>query len=267
MSGKPIPFEKRRFRTAAAHYLAGRPAYAPGLIRRVAEACGVAPPARLLDLGCGPGQLAKAFAPHAGEVVGIDPEPEMLRIASEDAPASVAFMEGSSYEIGPHLGAFRLVTMGRSFHWMDRDDTLRRLDGMIEPGGAVALFHDHHPQIPENALRKAFHEIVERYAADDPFRRFKSGPDWVPHVTVLLNSAFCQLEEISVIERRRVAPQVLIDRALSMSSTSRARLGDRADEMVAEIEALATRLEADGPLSEVIASTALIARRPDLSTD
>jgi hypothetical protein len=48
-----------------------------------------------------------------------------------------------------------------------------------------------------------------------------------------------------------------------MSSSSRARIGERADEMVAEIEALARRLETDGPLTEVIASTALIARRPD----
>ncbi len=40
MAGNRIPFETRRFRTAAAHYLAGRPAYAPGLIERVAEVCG-----------------------------------------------------------------------------------------------------------------------------------------------------------------------------------------------------------------------------------
>jgi trans-aconitate methyltransferase len=263
MSGQPIPFEKRRFRSAAAHYLAGRPAFAGRLIERVAGLTGVAPPARVLDLGCGPGQLAKAFAGFAGEVVGIDPEPEMLRLARLEAVSNVTFMEGSSYDIGPQLGTFRLVTMGRSFHWMDREDTLRRLDEMVEPGGAVALFHDHHPDIPENALRKAFREIVERYAVDDAFRLWKRGPDWVPHVTVLLNSAFGETEEISVIERRTIAPSALVDRALSMSSSSRARIGERADEMVAEIEALARRLETDGPLTEVIASTALIARRPD----
>jgi trans-aconitate methyltransferase len=59
----PVPFEPRRFRTAAAHYLAGRVAYPPRLISRVAEICGLEASGRLLDLGCGPGQLAKAFAP------------------------------------------------------------------------------------------------------------------------------------------------------------------------------------------------------------
>jgi hypothetical protein len=51
----PTSFESHRFRTAARHYLAGRPAYAPTLMRRVAELCGLREDHRLLDLGCGPG--------------------------------------------------------------------------------------------------------------------------------------------------------------------------------------------------------------------
>ena len=44
MSIEPVPFEPRRFRTAAAHYLAGRPGYAPRLIRRVAVGFGLDQP-------------------------------------------------------------------------------------------------------------------------------------------------------------------------------------------------------------------------------
>jgi hypothetical protein len=33
----PIPFEKHRFRAAAAYYRQGRPAYAPALIRRLIQ--------------------------------------------------------------------------------------------------------------------------------------------------------------------------------------------------------------------------------------
>jgi Methylase involved in ubiquinone/menaquinone biosynthesis len=83
--------------------------------------------ARVLDLGCGPGQLALALAPHAGEVVAVDPEPEMLRIAAENAAAAgleIRFVEGSSADIGPGLdlgpGRFHLAVIGRAFHWMDR---------------------------------------------------------------------------------------------------------------------------------------------------
>jgi hypothetical protein len=52
-----------------------------------------------------------------------------------------------------------------------------------------------------------------------------------------------------------------IARALSQSSTSRARLGARADEMVEELRARAETWSPNGLLTEVLISSALIARR------
>lgn len=43
-----------------------------------------------------------------------------------------------------------------------RVDTLKRLDRMIEPAGAVALFHDSAPAIPANGWRKVWHDICLR---------------------------------------------------------------------------------------------------------
>ncbi len=255
-----LPFEPNRFRTAAAHYLEGRPAYPAALIERVAEICRLAPADRVLDLGCGPGQLARAFSPMVAEVLGVDPEPEMLRIARDASAgyANVAFREASSYDLTPEWGKFRLVCMGRSFHWMDRADTLRRLEAMVPPDGAIVLFADSHPTVPDNAWYAAFRAIVDRYAEGDGSHRQIKGPDWVPHEAVLLGSAFCRLESVGVYERHRLDAATLTARALSASVTSRARLGDRADAMVAEVAAI---LPPDGGL-EVVLGTALIARRP-----
>jgi SAM-dependent methyltransferase len=258
MSDKVMPFEPRRFRTAAAHYLDGRPAYAERLIQLVVRHCGLRPEHRVLDLGCGPGQLAKAFAPFAATVTGIDPEAEMLRLARQDAPANVTFIEGSSYHLGDDLAGVRLVTMGRSFHWMDRAATLRRLDRLVAPGGSIALCHDHHPDVPENAWQKPFREVLKRYAGGGaPWR----GPDWLPHISILLNSAFCEIDEISVIEIRPLNPETLVDRALSMSTTGREKLGERADQMEAELIQLSATLLEAGQTTEVVATKALIARR------
>jgi 2-polyprenyl-3-methyl-5-hydroxy-6-metoxy-1,4-benzoquinol methylase len=259
MSPKPPIFEPHRFRSAARHYLAGRPPYAARLIEDVAKFCGLTARHRLLDLGCGPGQLAKAFAPKVGSVLGIDPEPEMLALARQASASNVHWRQGSSHDLGPELGRFQLVTMGRSFHWMDRVETLRRLDGMIEPGGAVILFRDNHPDLPENAWRGEFRALLARHEETRPAHR---SPDWVPHLSVLLDSPFSALEEISVIERRSTKAETLVERALSMSSTSRAHIGERADLLVAELSAWLSCLAPDGVISEVIASTALIARRP-----
>jgi trans-aconitate methyltransferase len=256
-------FEARRFRTAAAHYLAGRPPYSPRLIRRVVELTGLTPAHRVLDLGCGPGLLTLAFAPFAHEILGADPEPEMLRAArAREAPANVRWMHASSDDLGPTFGRFFLTVMGRSFHWMDRAETLRRLDALIEPGGAIALFDDDHPQVPDNAWRVRWREVIDRYAGDDPWRGRERRATWIRHEAMLLDSAFSELERISIIERRQVATETLIDRALSMSSTSRARLGERADAMVAEMHALLAELAPAGEITEVLSTSALIARRP-----
>jgi SAM-dependent methyltransferase len=260
-----IPFRKHRFRHAARHYLSGRPAYAPGLIRRLAGLAGLGPRSRVLDLGCGPGQLAIALAPFAGEVVGIDPEPDMLRIAREAAAAgrAIHFVEGSSGDLGPALGRFDLAVIGRAFHWMDRPRTLQLLDGLILPGGAVALLHTRTPKLPGNAWAETFDSLIDRYSAGDEARRRRKSPGWIPHEAFLLDSAFGRVEKIAVIERRRTSLEGLIDRALSLSSTSAGGTEDRSAEIAREMRAVLTPFADGGAILEVVESEAIIAWRPE----
>lgn len=262
---EPKFFQPHRFRSSAAFYLPGRTAYAPRLIRLVARLTALEPKHRVLDLGCGPGMLAGAFAPLVAEVVGVDPEPEMLRIAEAEfgSKQNIRFVRGSSFDLTPALGRFHLVTMGRSFHWMDRAETLKVLDEMIDPDGAVALFDSTHAAtVPDNAWHAAYSALVRSYAVGDTEHARTRGPDWVRHEAFLLDSAFCQLDEVAVIERRHVTVERLIDRAFSRSSTSPDRLGDAVPKLAAEIEALLRPLAKDGVLPEVVMTTALLGRRP-----
>jgi SAM-dependent methyltransferase len=253
--------QSRRFRSAARYYLTGRPAYSPRLIQHVGRIAGLTREHRVLDLGCGPGVLAGAFAPLAGEVLAIDPEPEMLRIAETEfgGTGRISFLRASSQDLSPALGRFRLVTMGRSFHWMDRAETLRQLDEVIELGGAVALFDSTHSDVPENGWYESYRTVVRHYAEDDTAHVRRSGETWVRHEAILLDSAFCVLDQIAVIERRDVSVRQLVDRAFSRSSTAPERLGGRAAKLAEDIEAL---LAAQGTLTEVIATSALIGSRP-----
>jgi SAM-dependent methyltransferase len=254
-----------RFRSAAPHYLAGRPAYSPWLIRRVALLCGLSSAHRLLDLGCGPGPLAVAFAPLVAEVIAIDPEPAMLRAGIEHAArahVAVRFVEGSSEGLGPDLGTFRLVTIGRAFHWMDRGRTLERLEARLEPEGAIALFGDRHINAPQNAWREPYHELLERYQVDDAGRAERKSPNWLAHEAVLLASPFNRLERIGVIERHETPLQIFIDRAFSMSSTAPGRLGPKAKELAQRIRELMAPHAVQGSVPEVVETEALIARRP-----
>lgn len=259
------PFIPDRFHHAAQHYLSGRPAYSPALIRRVAQHVGLDGSQRLLDLGCGPGQLSLAFASWVAQAVAVDPEPAMLEIAAQlgaGIAPNVDYRQGSSYDLGPDFGTFHLAVIGRAFHWMDRTDTLARFDTILAPRGAVALFNTSHLDDPLRPWARQYRELIDSYADTDPTRAHRKSADWESHLDVLARSAFAALERVSVVDYRRVSAAQLKARPLSMSSLSRERLGDRLDALLADIDALvATHAEEDGCLVERIESTATIATR------
>jgi SAM-dependent methyltransferase len=263
----PMPvapdFSVRRFQSAAAHYCAGRAPYPAALITRTAELLKLDRCDRIMDLGCGPAQLAIGFAPFCGQVLALDPEPAMLDLACRAAKdvANVQVVQGGSEDLGPQLGHFRAAVIGRAFHWMDRPETLRRFENLLQPGGAVVLFGDERPMVPENAWQGDYKAVLEPYSIGDEDGRRRHSNEFVPHVSVLLDSAFNCLEQISVIARHEFSLEGIIARALSQSSTSRARLGARADEMVEELRARAETWSPNGLLTEVLISSALIARR------
>jgi SAM-dependent methyltransferase len=199
-----------------------------------------------------------------GQVVAIDPEPEMLRIAQEEAGRAgraIDFRQGSSSELGPDLGHFRLVTIGRAFHWMDRPDTLRRLDQLVDPDGAVVLFGDDHPAVPDNRWLAAFEQLIDRYAAINPVGARHQSADWVRHEASLLDSPFACLERLGVIERRQTPLEHFVDRALSLSIVSRDRIGARADDLADEVRGVMAPFAVTGTVVEVVESQALLARR------
>ena len=254
----------KRFEEASGHYVLGRPGYPATFIRRIVDACGLDRRHRLLDLGCGPGMVAIAFAPFVGSVLAVDPEPGMLaeaRAAVARAGANVEVREGSSLTLGPAWGRFQAVTMGRSFHWMDRAETLRRLDGMVAESGAIILLGEDHPEELDAPLR-AWREVVDRYAADDPGRAERKSPDYPRHEALLRASAFSELETIQEREETTTSVESLVHRAYSLSSTTTKRLGSRARQMEEELRAVLA--DHDGPegIAETHLWTAQIGRRP-----
>jgi SAM-dependent methyltransferase len=256
-------FYPERFKDASRYYTTGRPTYPRLLAARVASLVGLSARGDVLDLGTGPGFLAIDFAPLAHAVTAVDPAEEMLSTAAVNARAAgtaVRFVRGSSYELGPHLGRFQLVTIGRAFHWMDRPATLGLLDALVEPSGGVALFNESYPEVPENSWRKAFQESIDAYSTEDPARpKIRASAS---NESVLLESSFDHLERISVLERRRTPVERFVDRALSFASTWHGRPGSRERDLAGEIrDIIRPYADAEGLVREVLEGHALIARR------
>jgi SAM-dependent methyltransferase len=259
-----IPFEPRRFKTTVPFYAAYRAPYPQRLIELVADAVCLAAPHRLLDLGCGPGTLAIAFASRTAETIAMDPEPEMLNAAAQAAAAAniaLTYVEGSSFDLSPEMGLFRLISMGRSFHWMDRPSVLTMLDRMVEPGGAVALFDETPIGQRARAWRTAIHQSIESFSDNRSPGHWRNSPEWLAHEEVLAASPFPTMTRFGVIVRRDLGTDDLIGRAHSMSSGSPEAMGDRDAEFTADLRQRLEQLEPSGKFVELVEMSGLVARR------
>jgi SAM-dependent methyltransferase len=139
-----VPYDPTIYLGSTAHYRYGRPAYSPGLEAALTLEAGLDGSGRLLDVGCGPGVLAVRLAQLFDEVIGLDPDADMLaegrRAAEEIAVTSIRWVRGLAEDL-PAIapGPYRLVTFGQSFYWTDEQPVAETVYDMLEPGGALAL--------------------------------------------------------------------------------------------------------------------------------
>jgi SAM-dependent methyltransferase len=101
-----------------------------------------APPARILDLGCGTGSLSVLLAELGHTVLGVDFSPRMLEHAAAKAGrhgVQVAFLEGDAGD-PPVDGPFDVV-LSRHVLWAlpDVPAVLSRWTPLLGPGGRLVL--------------------------------------------------------------------------------------------------------------------------------
>ena len=139
---------------------------------------------------------------------------------------TVNIVQGSSHDLVPGMRPFRLVAMGRSFHWMDRAATLAMLDRIVTPDGGVALFHDTHPPVEENGWFKVLRDVQDKFgraAAPHVMERRGGHRRYEPF---LFASAFTQIDGLSVTIKKPLTVDEIVGRAFSMSACSPQTLGD-----------------------------------------
>lgn len=134
------------FAGTAEYYLRGRLPYAPRFVETLSAALGLDGRGRLLDVGCGPGNVTLALAPLFTEAVGVDPDEDMLaeaeRHATERGVTTVRWVRARAEDLPAGLGEFRVVVFAQSFHWTDRDHVAATVRRMLAPGGAFVHMSD-----------------------------------------------------------------------------------------------------------------------------
>jgi len=121
------------------------------LTRRLCEDAGMSAGMKVLEVGCGAGdvtlQLAKLVGP-GGHVVGVDSNPAILEIASKRAQVAglqnVSFMSGDILTITLDDNFDAVVGRLILVHVQDKVALLRRVSAQVRPGGLVVFQEPDH---------------------------------------------------------------------------------------------------------------------------
>lgn len=143
-------------------------------VRELVAQIPLAEPARIVDVGCGPGNSTAVLAARfpGAHISAMDSSPDMLARARRALPG-VEFAQGHLETYEPEPGA-DLVFGNAVFHWLrleDRIPTILRLLRTQRPGGVLAF------QVPDNYEEPTHRAMRETALLDGPwFEHFQALP-------------------------------------------------------------------------------------------
>jgi SAM-dependent methyltransferase len=155
-----------------------RHGYPPAVIDVLVSAFELSAQDLVVDLGCGTGQLALPTAGRVRAVIGVDPEPDMLRRARQAARdagiSNVSWMLGADTDL-PALADLcgekpvAAVTIGQALHWMKHEELFRSVVPLVRPGGGVAVVTNGTPLwLQDSTWSRGLREFLERWFGTRP---------------------------------------------------------------------------------------------------
>jgi SAM-dependent methyltransferase len=128
-----------RFDEVAELYERVRPRYPPALFDDVAQLTGAPPGARVLEIGCGPGQATRDLLARGWRVHGIEPGVDMA------ARARANFGDEFTVDItrfddwDPQGATFDMLFSATAYHWVAPEVRWRLAAAVLPPGAWIVL--------------------------------------------------------------------------------------------------------------------------------
>ena len=133
-----------QFTRQAAPFAAAAPIRNQEALDRIVQWAGAGPDDTVLDVACGPGLLACAFAHVAKHVTGIDMTPAMLEQArktqQEQGLKNVSWLPGNVYSLPFPQAQFSIVSSRFVFHHLqDPLAALKEMKRVCKPSGRIVV--------------------------------------------------------------------------------------------------------------------------------
>lgn len=130
------------FAGAAFYYARYQAEYLHELFSSLSKHLFLIPESRVLDPGCGTGQIWLELAPGVGHVDCVDRNAmlgEADRLSWERGLLNILLIESTAEELGSGLTGYQGATIASAFHWMDRSRVMETLDRRLLSSVKVAI--------------------------------------------------------------------------------------------------------------------------------
>ncbi len=140
-----MPRRPESFNEVAELYDRARPLYPRAIVDDIVALTGAQPGDRVLEIGCGTGQITVPLAERGVRITALEPGTELAAIARAKLAAypdaAVVELRFEDYDLPAE--PFDLVVSATAFHWVDPRIRVAKSAMALKPGGFLAIIHTH----------------------------------------------------------------------------------------------------------------------------
>ena len=166
------------FDEMAAEYDRYRPGYPDELIDQACQVAGIGRGDRVLEVGCGSGQLTRGLLARGLHVTALEPGKSLIALAMQnlEGAGAVEFVNAQFEDALLPREQFQAVFSASAFHWIDPKVSWQKAAHVLVPGGTLALVQYFGLEEPrskpdQEAVLAAMRKVTPDIAANWPAYR------------------------------------------------------------------------------------------------
>jgi len=250
-------FDPESYRGTYEYYVKYRPSIPKEVIDVIVKHFDVKPTDRVLDIGCGTGQVVLAMESRCGEMVCLDPDPEMIKWAkkvTKDSEMKLVWINRSAEDSGKlkkKLGTFKVATSSRAFHRMNQKQVLKDLDKLIDEDGGIATFSDRVLWNGDEEWQRALKAVIQKHLKKERRAgksKFKASDELWENILARSVFRFIKTHDVPIVRNWDV--ESIIGYLFSTSFAAPHLFGNQLDRFKEEIKSTLLSINPKGVFQE-----------------